>query len=58
MDKINVLSKDQELPPSERTWASIGYSIFDKKNDKNAEAVFKRADEQMYINKRKMKGNE
>lgn len=53
--KIEDLSKDEHLYNFEKTSASIGYSIYNKKEDTCAEDVFKRADEAMYERKRQMK---
>jgi diguanylate cyclase (GGDEF)-like protein len=45
-----------KLKPWERISAAIGYAIFDAKLDANVSAVFRRADEHMYENKKQMKG--
>ena len=46
-----------KLKPWERISAAIGYAIFDAKLDANVSAVFRRADEHMYENKKQMKGS-
>lgn len=56
--KIQELSIDEYLAPAERISAAIGYSIFDKEKDKCVDDVFKRADQEMYLKKRRMKGEE
>lgn len=46
---------DTDLEPWERTNAAIGYAVYDAEKDLGIEDTLKRADEQMYINKRAMK---
>lgn len=43
------------LEPWERISAAMGYALFDPAVDKGTADVFRRADEQMYFNKRQMK---
>ena len=45
-----------ELKPWERISAAIGYALYDAELDANVSAVFRRADEHMYENKKQMKG--
>ena len=54
-EKIEAIHQNQNLPIQERISAAIGYSEFDKKKDKCVDDVFKRADKEMYANKKKMK---
>ncbi|MCR5419662.1 MAG: GGDEF domain-containing protein [Lachnospiraceae bacterium] len=49
--------KEEELEPWERTNASIGYAIYDKDKDCGIEDTLKRADENMYEDKRKMRSS-
>ena len=56
--KIQELSTDEYLLPEERISAAIGYSTFNKDNDKCVDDVFKRADQAMYVKKRRMKGED
>ena len=46
-----------KLKPWERISAAIGYAIFDAELDTNVSALFRRADERMYENKKQMKGS-
>ncbi len=57
--KIRVLQNTDpsELKPWERISAAIGYALYDAELDANVSAVFRRADEQMYENKKQMKGD-
>lgn len=55
-EKIDELINDQELTPSERVSAAIGYAEFDSKHDESVSDVFSRADKAMYDQKRAMKG--
>lgn len=54
-DRFKKLSGDESLPPWERLSAAIGAAVFTE-NDHTVDAVFKRADERMYANKKAMKG--
>ena len=54
-ERILTISKNKSLQIQERISAAIGYSEFDKENDKCVDDVFKRADKEMYQNKKKMK---
>ena len=53
--EIEKSSKDFSLNPWEKLSAACGYAKFDHKLDKNVQSVFNRADENMYIEKEKMK---
>ena len=53
--KIDKLAENEELKPWEKISAAIGYSLFDKNTDTNCDDVFRRADENMYKHKKKMK---
>ena len=52
--EIDLLS-DKDIPVSERVSAAIGYAIFDPKEDRCVDDVFKRADKAMYKRKNTMK---
>ena len=54
-ERIDAVHQNQNLPIQERISAAIGYSEFDKKKDKCVDDVFKRADKEMYQDKKKMK---
>lgn len=56
--KIEELGEDDDLLPSEKVSAAIGYAKFDPKTDKEVEDVFKKADQAMYLRKRKMKNED
>ena len=53
--KIEELSDDDELLPSEKASAAIGYSRYNAKTDTCVDDVFKRADKAMYERKHSMK---
>ena len=50
------LQADEALEPWERISAAIGYALFDPKQDADVESVFRRADKEMYMNKKQLKG--
>ena len=52
---IEKLQADENLQPWEKVSAAVGVAYFDKRFDKTAEEVFKRADKDMYKNKLAMK---
>ncbi|MEE3467833.1 MAG: diguanylate cyclase [Eubacterium sp.] len=52
---IAVSQEDTSQDPWERISAAIGFSIYDKTRDKHVDDVFKRADDAMYTNKKRMK---
>ena len=54
-ERMAAIYQNQNLPNQERISAAIGYSEFDSKKDKCVDDVFKRADKEMYQNKKKMK---
>ena len=54
-EKIHGIHHNQKLETQERISAAIGYSEFNKEIDKCVDDVFKRADKEMYQNKKKMK---
>ena len=55
--QIKDKQADASLEPWERISAAIGYAIYRAGNDHSVEDVFKRADDAMYENKKKMKEN-
>ena len=55
--KIDDLNDDEELSPSEKVSAAIGYSLFDETRDTCVDDVFNRADKAMYQRKHWMKSN-
>ena len=52
---IKKFRDDETLEPWEKVSAAVGVGYYQAGVDKNAEEVFKRADEQMYKNKLAMK---
>ena len=56
--KIEELQGDEYLTMPEKTWAAIGYAVYDPEKDASVEDVFNRADEAMYVRKRQMKGED
>ncbi|WP_158589564.1 GGDEF domain-containing protein [Butyrivibrio sp. CB08] len=52
---LKKLEEDESLEPWDRVSAAIGWSLFDPATDKKVEDVFKRADSNMYENKKAMK---
>ena len=54
-DEIRKIQDNDSLKPWKKISAAIGYAVYDEKKDKNATSVFKRADDDMYQNKIKMK---
>ncbi|MBQ7445860.1 MAG: diguanylate cyclase [Clostridia bacterium] len=54
-DRIRTIAENKDLQPYERISAAIGYSLFDPDNDKNADDVFRRADVEMYEDKKRVK---
>lgn len=55
--QIKEKKTDTSLEPWEQISAAIGYAIFKAGADNSVEDVFKRADDSMYENKKKMKEN-
>lgn len=53
--KLESLKNDSRLEFWEQTSAAIGYAVFDSSVDSDYESVLKRADVQMYENKKAMK---
>ena len=53
--EIEKSSKDSKVHDGEHISAAIGYSVFDIDKDTTVDQVFKRADREMYENKREMK---
>ena len=47
---------DESLPPWERVSAAVGCAVYDPRRDHGAGDVLKRADAEMYRNKREIKG--
>lgn len=56
VDAINKSMKEKNIDGMGVS-AAIGVAIFDPKHDNNVEDTFKRADQKMYENKKKMKGS-
>jgi diguanylate cyclase (GGDEF)-like protein len=54
-DEVRKSTKNTDLQPWERISAACGYAVYDERIDRNALSVFKRADEDMYEHKIKMK---
>lgn len=54
-DEIRRSSEDGDLQPWERLSAACGYAVYDPRLDADAASVFKRADEDMYVHKIRMK---
>jgi len=54
--QMTELASHTELDEWLRPTAAFGLGIFDKDLDQESDSVLKRADESMYENKRKMKG--
>ena len=53
-ERISDIASSKKLPRYERITAAIGYSLYTKE-DKSVDDVFRRADQEMYQCKRKMK---
>ena len=53
--RMDELQNDKELQPWERISAAIGVAIYDDNIDETAYSVLKRADREMYENKKQMK---
>ena len=51
---LKALAENKELSPWEAVSAAIGYAIYDSSKDAGAVNVFKRADNNMYENKKSM----
>ncbi|MBQ1547961.1 MAG: GGDEF domain-containing protein [Lachnospiraceae bacterium] len=54
-EKINTLSNDESFEIWDRISAAIGYAEYDKNTDHEIIDVFRRADKEMYENKKAMK---
>jgi diguanylate cyclase (GGDEF)-like protein len=54
-DWMERLSNDESLPEWTRVKAAVGYAVYDPARDSDPDAVFKRADEAMYEDKKIMK---
>ena len=54
-DRLQELADDKELPYWEQVSAAIGFAVYDKRTDRNVNNVFKRADQVMYEEKKRMK---
>lgn len=54
-DCLKTLQENSELESWEKVSAAIGYAIFNPETDISYDAIFRRADEEMYKNKRNMK---
>lgn len=54
--RIRVSSADRTAEPWNRVSAAIGYALYDQRLDSGIESVLARADKEMYICKRRMKG--
>ena len=57
--EFEALDRDETLQPWEKINAAVGLATYDPKEDSSVEEedVFRRADAQMYQNKKQMKGN-
>ena len=55
--EVEKSSKNNDIQPWERVSAACGYAIYDGNTDEDVANVFKRADEDMYKQKVKMKGS-
>ncbi len=51
---IDEINKDDSLEPWEKVSAAIGWTLFDPEKDDDVQSVFKRADYEMYENKKAM----
>ena len=54
---IYDISNSKSLQPWERISAAIGWTLYDKEIDTDVDSVFKRADANMYLNKKMMKAS-
>lgn len=54
-DCLKTLQENSELESWEKVSAAIGYAIFNPETDISYDAIFRRADEEMYKNKKNMK---
>ena len=54
--ELFMLEKDESLRPWEKVSAAVGFAEYDGKQDTSVTDVFKRADQKMYEDKKKMKG--
>ena len=54
-NEVNRIAANEKAEPWEKLTAACGYAVYDEKTDNGVESVFKRADEEMYENKMKMK---
>ena len=54
-DSMEKLQSDKQLQPWERISAAVGVAIYDDNIDETAYSVLKRADREMYDNKKQMK---
>ncbi|MBQ7585186.1 MAG: GGDEF domain-containing protein [Desulfovibrionaceae bacterium] len=54
-DEMNKMMFDQNLKPWEIVSAAIGLAYYNSSMDKNVDSVFKRADNEMYMMKKRMK---
>ena len=57
-DEIQRNASDESLEVWRRVTAAVGCAVYDPDKDKNAESVLKRADAEMYENKKAMKASE
>ena len=57
-ENMEMICSDDERPPWLRVRAAIGYAVCDPTLDSDPETVFKRADNEMYENKKKMKAKQ
>ncbi len=54
-NKTDAMRDDPTLEPWQKVTAAIGYAVFDPETDKDPDSVFKRADNNMYKDKKAMK---
>ena len=54
--KLVSISNDKKIPEKDKISAALGYATFDPLKDKSVLDVFNRADKNMYLRKKEMKG--
>ncbi len=55
-DELRKMKENSKLKPWEKPTAACGCAVYDEQKDNGAASVFKRADKNMYKDKKKMKG--
>lgn len=56
--RVAAIAEDASLRPWERISAAIGYALYDAEIDQSVEDVFRRADQNMYEDKARMKAHQ